>query len=186
MHPALIVALIVIVLFLAVFFGIYNTLVRLRNLVADSWSGVETELKRRHDLIPNLVSAVKGYMKYEQQVLENVTRLRSELTSSHSNPKDRGYAESELSRGIKSIFAVAENYPELKSNAHVLNLQQELVRTEDRIQAARRFYNGNVRDYNTRCETIPSNIIASMFSFRKAQFFEIENSTERANPQTEL
>ncbi|GAB4162121.1 MAG: LemA family protein [Planctomycetota bacterium] len=186
MDPALIAAIVAFLVVAFAFLAIYNTLVRLRNLVADSWSGVETELKRRHDLIPNLVSAVRGYMKFEQQVLENVTKLRSQLASSNSDPKERGYAESELSRGLKSLFAVVENYPELKANANVMTLQQELVRTEDRIQAARRFYNGNVRDYNTRCETIPSNIIASMFGFKKCQFFEIESSTEREVPQTEL
>ena len=177
---------IVLGVFFFTFLAIYNTLVRLKNLIGDSWSGIETELKRRHDLIPNLVSSVRGYMKFEKQVLENVTKLRSRIRLDDTNPKKRGEAESELSRGVKNLFAVAENYPQLQSNKHFLMLQEELVRTEDRIQSARRFYNGNVRDYNIRVESIPSNIIASIFNFKRADFFEIEIATERGTPSVAM
>lgn len=185
-NPGLIGAAIVLGLGIFIFLAIYNTLVRLRNLVKESWSGVDTELKRRHELIPNLVSAVKGYMKYERDVLENVTRLRTQIISHDADPKTRGREESELSRGLKSIFALTENYPDLKSDKHFQQLQDELVRTEDRIQAARRFYNGNVRDYNIRVESVPSNIIARMFSFAKAEYFEIDELSQRQVPAFDL
>ncbi len=166
--------------------AIYNTLVRLRNLIKESWSDVETELKRRHELIPNLVAAVKGYMKYEKDLLEKVTRLRSKLESTDAPPKERARDESELARGLKRLFAVVENYPELKASRNLKELQDELVRTEDRIQAARRFYNGNVRDYNIRVESVPSNLIAALFGFEKADYFEIEEISERDLPKLDM
>ncbi|MFA4986688.1 MAG: LemA family protein, partial [Candidatus Brocadiia bacterium] len=123
----------------------YNSLVRLRNLIKESWSDVDTELKRRHDLIPNLVSAVRGYMKYESSVLERITQLRSMAQTSKPG-EELAKMENEITGGLRQIFAVVEKYPELKSSTQVADLQRELVRTEDRIQAARRFFNGNVRD----------------------------------------
>lgn len=181
-YVGLFVSIGVVVLVLFIFLIIYNTLVRLRNLVKESWSDVDTELKRRHDLVPNLVESVKGYMKYEKGVLEKVTQLRSQILSSNLSPKERGVQESELSRGIKSIFALSENYPDLKSDAHFKELMSELIRTEDRIQSARRYFNGNVRDLNIRIESVPSNIIASMFRFNRESYFEIEESSQRDKP----
>ena len=186
MSPTVITIIVISVIVLFIIIAIYNTLVRLKNLVKDSWSGVDTELKRRHALIPNLVSTVKGYAQYEKSVLENVVKLRSKILSSHANPKERGDMESEMSRNLKSLFAVVEKYPDLKASAHFMQLQQELVRTEDRIQSARRFYNGNVRDYNIRVQSVPSNIIASIGGFKRHDFFEIENASERQNVDVNL
>jgi len=155
----------------------YNSLINLRNLIKESWADVETELKRRHDLIPNLVSAVKGYAKHEREVLESVIRARARGMEGIERGEDArkvSREENELTRTLRTLFAVAERYPDLKASKNFLHLQRELVNTEDRIQAARRFYNANVRDFNNKVEMFPSSIIARLFGFKRAEFFEIE------------
>ena len=164
----------------------YNTLVNLRNLRTESWSDVDTELKRRYDLIPNLVNVVKGYASHEQQTLEEVTRLRAQAVSSIGSPNSQAKDENELIRGLRTLFSVAEKYPDLKASNNFLELQNELRNTEDRIQAARRFFNANVRDYNNKVQAFPSNIIASIFNFRQEEFFEIEDTGIRTAPKVSM
>ncbi len=164
----------------------YNVLVRLRQHVKESWSGIDTELRRRYDLIPNLVEAVKGYAAHEQQVLVAVTEARNRAADSSGSPESQAKDENAFVGSLKQLFALAENYPDLKANENFLQLQKELANTEDRIQAARRFYNANVRDINTRVEVFPSNLIAGMFKFTKEEFFEIEDAGVRLPPQVKL
>ena len=154
--------------------GIYNSLIRLRQHVRDSWSGIETELKRRYDLIPNLVQTVKGYAAHEKEVLTSVTNARSHAVSSSGAPSHQAADENVLIKALGHLFAVSEDYPDLKANQNFLKLQEELSNTEDRIQASRRLYNGNVRDLNTRIEVFPSNIIASLFRFKREEYFEVD------------
>jgi len=151
--------------------AIYNGLVRLKNRTDEAWSDIDVQLKRRYDLIPNLVSTVKGYAAHEKEVFEKVTEARSRAMNAGMG-SEKAEAENMLSGTLKSLFAVAENYPELKANQNFLELQRELTDTEDKIQASRRFYNTNVRDLNTKIETFPSNLIASMMGFSKREFFE--------------
>jgi LemA protein len=158
----------------------YNRLISLRNLITDSWSNVDTELRRRYDLIPNLVNTVKAYAAHERAVLESVTTARAQAMSSTGDPAAQAHDENQLVRSVRQLLAVSEAYPSLKADQNFLHLQQELVNTEDRIQAARRFFNGNVRDYNILVETFPSNLIASAAGFRRRQFFEIEEAVARA------
>ena len=167
------------------FIATYNVLVRLRNFCRESWSGVDTELKRRYDLIPNLVETVKGYARHERETLQLVTEARNRALAFTGSPQSQAQVENTFVGALKSLFAVVENYPDLKASESFLKLQEELANTEDRIQAARRFYNANVRDYNTRTEVIPSNIVAGMFGFQKEEFFEIQNVGERAAPKVE-
>jgi len=162
--------------------SIYNRLVRNRNLVEEGWSGIETQLKRRSNLIPNLVETVKGYMGQERGVLEKVTEMRSR-TGQAATPAERGKAEGLLGQALANVFAVAEAYPELKSNENFLDLQGQLAGIEDEIQMARRYYNGTVRNLNILIESFPSNIIAGLFGFLQAEFFEIENEADRAVPR---
>jgi len=164
----------------------YNGLVNLRNLVKESWSGIDTELKRRYNLIPNLVETVKGYAAHEQETLRRVVEARQRAVASTGSPESQAKDENVLVGQLRSLLAVAENYPNLKANENFLKLQSELANTEDRIQAARRFYNANVRDLNTRIEVFPSNLIAQAFRFEKAQFFEIEQAVERSAPAVNL
>jgi LemA protein len=171
---------------LLVFVALYNRLVGLRNLVRESWANVDTELKRRYDLIPNLVETVRGYATHERGVLEEVARARAAAVASTGRPASQAVDENNLVHSLKSLFAVAENYPQLRANQNFLKLQQALVDTEDRIQAARRFYNANVRDFNTRCQTLPSNLIAGIFGFTPADFFEIEAAIERQAPAVQF
>jgi LemA protein len=145
----------------------------------EALSDIDVQLKRRFDLIPNLVETVKGYMKHERGVLENVTQARARVAGATGSPLERNDAENALSGTLKTLFAVAENYPDLKANTNFLQLQQELSDTEDKIQAARRFYNTNVRDLNTTIQTFPSNIIANLFNFKEQKFFEVENEEEK-------
>lgn len=154
----------------------YNRFVGQRNLIRDSWANIDTELRRRYDLIPNLVSTVKGYAAHEREILEEVTRARASAAAATGAPADQAQQENVLVRALRQLFAVVENYPQLKASENFLALQRELTNTEDRIQAARRFYNANVRDYNRRVQSIPSNIIARLFKFRDAQFFEVEEA----------
>lgn len=153
--------------------GTYNGLVRLENHCRESWSGIETELKRRHDLIPNLVETVKGYAAHEQGVLESLTQARAAATNQHGTTA-AGREESELVRAVKNLIAVSEAYPQLRADQHFLALQRELVNTEDRIQASRRFFNANVRDFNNRVEMFPSSMVAGMASFKRREHFEVE------------
>jgi len=157
----------------------YNALVRIRQQVHESWSGIDTELKRRYDLIPNLVETVKGYASHEKEVLAQVTEARTRAKASAGSVKEQADDEKQLVKSMRGLLAVVENYPDLKANENYLALQKELINTEDRIQAARRFFNGNVRDLNTRIEVFPSNIIASLFSFTPESFFEVESAVMR-------
>lgn len=173
------ITLIVLVVLILTAISIYNRLVQLRIRAREALSDIDVQLKRRFDLIPNLIETVKGYMKHERTVLENVTQARTRLAGVTGNPLERNDAENTLSGTLKTLFAVAENYPELKANTNFLQLQQELSDTEDKIQAARRFYNTNVRDLNTAIQTFPSNILASFFGFKEEKFFEVENKEEK-------
>ena len=168
------------------FIANYNGLVRLRQHVQESWAGIDTELKRRYDLIPNLVETVKGYAAHERQTLEMVIEARNRAAASHGTPREQAGDENAFVGRLRQLFAVAEDYPDLKANRNFLHLQQELANTEDRIQAARRFYNANVRDLNTRISVFPSNIVAGMFGFQPAEFFEIENAAMRTPPPVGL
>jgi len=161
---------------------IYNRLVTLKNRVREAWSDIEVQLKRRYNLIPNLVETVKGYASHEKEVFEKVTQARAKAIGAQ-NLKEKAVAENMLSNTLKSLFAVAENYPQLKSSENFQKLQEELTDTEDKIQAARRFYNGNVRDFNIKIESFPSNIIAKIFNFKKVEFFEIEEEAEKVVPK---
>ena len=162
--------------------SIYNRLVKNKNLVDEGWSGIETQLKRRANLIPNLVETVKGYAAHEGETLEAVTRLRNQ-TMTISDIGERGQKEGELTAALGRLFAVAEASPDLKANETFIGLQDDLSETEDQIQLARRYYNGTVRNMNILVEAFPSNLVANAFSFVKANFFEIENDEDRAVPQ---
>jgi LemA protein len=159
----------------------YNGLVSARNRVKEAWSDIETQLKRRYDLIPNLIASVKGYMQHESSTLEKIVAARSAvLNQGVANVKEAAAAENQLSGALKSIFALSESYPELKANQNFLELQRDLRDTEDKIQAARRFYNGNVLDYNTQIQQFPKVIIAGMFHFEKETFFELDEAEKKA------
>ena len=166
------------VILLIVFGGIasYNRFVSQRNLVRDAWANIDTELRRRYDLIPNLVETVKGYASHEREVFENVTKARAMATAATGSPAEQAAAEGPLVAALRQLFAVAENYPELKANQNFLALQSELSNTEDRLQTARRFYNSNVRDYNRRVQSFPSNLVASSFGFKEEQLFEVDEA----------
>lgn len=173
----------VVVLLILVFWviAVYNGLITLKNRVDEAWSDIDVQLKRRYDLIPNLVETVKGYAKHEDSVFQKVTEARTMAMSAQGDPKASAEAEKNLSGTLKSLFAVAESYPELKANQNFLQLQQDLTDTEDKIQASRRFYNGNVRDFNIKLEIFPNNIIAGMFGFKRRELFEIADAAEREN-----
>ena len=159
----------------------FNGLVRVRNRAQEAWADIDVQLKRRHDLIPNLVETVKGYAAHEKSVFEDVTKARTQALGAQSagNKEDMASAENALSGTLKTLFAVAENYPDLKANQNFLALQQELTDTEDKIQAARRFYNGMVMDLNTRIQTFPTNLIAAPFKFVPEEFFQTADEAER-------
>lgn len=160
--------------------GVYNGLIKSKNQTQEAWSDIDVQLKRRYDLIPNLVETVKGYAKHEDKVFKEVTEARN-MAINAGNVEDQAKAENILSGTLKSLFAVAENYPDLKASDNFGKLQDELSDTENKIQAARRFYNGNVRDFNTKLQVFPNNVIAGMFNFKKFAFFEIEDAKEREN-----
>ncbi|MCJ7543655.1 MAG: LemA family protein [Phycisphaerae bacterium] len=164
----------------------YNTLVRLRQHCRESWSGIDTELRRRYDLIPNLLETVKGYAAHERTVLAEVVEARNRAVASVGSPASQARDENLFVAALRQLFAVVERYPDLKASANFLELQKELANTEDRIQAARRFYNANVRDLNTRIGVFPSNLIAAVFSFKAEEFFEIEDAGVRAAPAVTL
>ena len=168
---------IVIVFFLWAI-AIYNGFVKLINRAKEAWADIDVQLKRRYDLIPNLVETVKGYATHEREAFENVTKARA-MALGAQGLEEKGKAENMLTGALKSIFAIAEAYPQLKANENFLELQRELSDTENKIQAARRFYNGNVRDLNIGIETFPKNIIANMFKFSKMEFFQLEEGETR-------
>jgi LemA protein len=187
MEPAALWIPIGIVLFILLWsIVLYNGLVRHRNHVRESWSNIDTELKRRYDLIPNLVGTVKGYAAHEKEVLERVTKARAAAIASTGSPASQAEDENVLVGALRQVFAVAESYPKLRASDNFLRLQEDLTHTEDRIQRARRFYNGNVRDLNVRIETFPSAIIASMFGFERAEFFEIDEAIQREAPKVQV
>lgn len=184
MAPGLITLIVIgvlAVLIVGFLIATYNGLVTLRNRVEEAWSDITVQLKRRTDLIPNLVNSVKGYAAHEKEVFEKVTEARSAIMDA-KGVKDTAQAENMLEGALKSLFAVAEAYPDLKANQNFLQLQQELVDTEDKIQASRRFYNGGVRDLNTKIQTFPSNIVAGMFGFQPKEFFEVEDRAAVEKP----
>jgi LemA protein len=161
--------------------GMYNSLVQLRVRADNAWSDIDIQLKRRHDLIPNIVETVKGYAAHEKGTFENVARYRSAAMAATS-AEDRAQAEGQLTQALRGLLAVAEAYPELKANAQFMSLQQQLSDMEDALQNSRRYYNAVVRDLNTKIQSFPTNIIAGMFNFQQRQFFEISDPTERAVP----
>ena len=171
----------------AVVFGIslYNGLVRLRNGSESAWSDIEVQLKRRYELIPNLVETVKGYAQHEQSTFQGVTEARTRAMAAQS-PAERATAEGGLQQALKSLFAVAEAYPELKANQNFLSLQGELSNLEDAIQKARRYYNAVVRDLNNKCEAFPSNLVAMNFGFDKKEYFELDAEIERTTPTVDF
>lgn len=185
---ALIIVLVVLAVLVIWVISIYNGLIKLKNRVDEAWSDIDVQLKRRYDLIPNLISTVKGYAAHESGTFEKVTEARNKAMQAQEtgDAKTQAEAENMLSGTLKSIFALAENYPELKANQNFLELQRELSDTEDKIQASRRFYNGNVRDYNIKIELFPNNIFAGMLNFTKREFFEISNEAERENVKVEF
>ena len=176
MEPILIMGLAIATIPLLMIIGMYNGLVRARNHCTEAWSNIDTELKRRYDLIPNLVRTVKGYAAHERELLEQVTRLREQCLRDLGAPGHQAQTENQLVRALGPLMARLENYPDLKANQNFLDLQRELANTEDRIQAARRFYNGNVRDLNNKVEMFPSNVFAGIFGFTTREFFEVEDS----------
>ena len=175
----------VLALLVIVVISLYNGLVRLRVSADQAWSDIDTQLKRRYDLIPNLVETVKGYAAHERGVFEKVAEARSRGMAA-TTPAQAAQAEGMLAQALRGLFAVAEAYPELKANQSFLALQSQLAETENAISNSRRGYNAVVRDFNTRIETVPSNIIAGMFNFRPREFFEIQDTAERAVPKVQF
>ncbi|HHT9130084.1 MAG TPA: LemA family protein [Candidatus Brocadiaceae bacterium] len=188
MPPTGLIIIFVVIILLPIIWLIatYNNLVKLRFQCRNAWSNIDTELKRRYELIPNLVETVKGYAQHERQVLQSVTDARAKAVASTGSPASQAKDENALIGSLRQLFGVVENYPDLKASQNFLKLQSQLVETEDRIQAARRFYNGNVRDLNTLVQSFPSNIIASLFAFSNEEFFDIEEVSMRAAPQVRI
>jgi len=179
------IVLIAVIALIVWFILIYNLFVRDKNLIKEAWSGIDVQLKRRHNLIPNLVASVKGYSQHEKSLLENITQKRSEAVKVESI-KDKAPAESDLSGMLKNLFVAVENYPDLKASENFLTLHNQLVEIEDQLQYARRYYNGAVRNYNIRVESFPSNVVAGIFNFKQDNFFEIILATERTTPEVKL
>jgi LemA protein len=178
------IVLIVVVVLVLWLVAKYNLFIKLKVRAQEAWADIDVQLKRRYDLIPNLVNAVKGYATHESGVFEKVTQARANSISAEGKGDKAGIAQAEnmLSGALKSLFAVAEAYPDLKANTNFLQLQNELSDTENKIQAARRFYNGNVRDFNTGVQVFPGNIIAGMFSFKKMEFYDLDEGDVAKNP----
>jgi LemA protein len=172
--------LIAIVVLIALYvIGAYNKFIRLRTRAEEAWSDIDVQLKRRYDLIPNLIETVKGYVTHERETLEAVTNARTQAMGAQS-PHEQAEAENMLTGALKSLFAVSENYPDLKANENFMELQRELTDTENKIQAARRFYNTNVRDLNIATQSFPTNIVANMFKFNEREFFELDEDEQEA------
>ena len=180
---AVVVALVVLLAFYAI--GIYNKLVKLKNLVAEAWSGIDVQLKKRYDLIPNLVETAKGYAAHEKETLENVTRARTAAQQA-TTVEGQQVAEKNLNGALMNLIALAERYPDLKANANFLELQNMLSVVEGDLEKARRYYNGNVREQNTLIESFPSNVIANAFGFVKSVFFELDNPAEKNAPSVKF
>jgi LemA protein len=181
------IILVVIVVVIGWAIMAYNNLVRQRQLTQEGWSGIDVQLKRRADLIPNLMEAVKGYMAHERDTLEAVTKARTDaMAVQNGTPEQRAQAEGALSQALGRLFAVAEAYPDLKASQNFLQFQGELSNTENELQMARRYYNGTARDLNTAVQSFPGNIIANFFHFATAQYFEIDNPADRAVPQVKF
>ncbi len=178
-----VLGLVLLIAFYAV--GIYNRLVKLKNLVAEAWSGIDVQLKKRYDLIPNLVETVKGYAAHEKETFENVTRARTAAQQA-TTVEGHQAAEKNLSSALMNLIAVAERYPDLKANTNFLELQNSLSAVEGDLEKARRYYNGTVRDQNTLVESFPSNLIANAYGFTKSTFFELENPAERQAPSVKF
>jgi LemA protein len=181
----LMISLIVVGVLLLAVAAVYNSLIRSRNRVDEAWSDIDVQLKRRYDLIPNLIETVKGYAKHEKEVFEKVTKARTEAMGAQT-VVEKDKAENVLSGALKSLFAVAEAYPDLKANENFGKLQDELTDTEDKIQASRRFYNGNVRDFNTKIQVFPTNLFAQALGFKAYDFFEVENEAEKENVKVDF
>ncbi len=175
-----------VVIILGYVIRIYNALIRIKNQCDESWSDVETEMQRRYDLIPNLVNTVKGYASHEKELLEEVTRLREQAVADHGSPAHQAQTENMLQGALGKLMVRLEAYPDLKANQNFLELQRELTNTEDRIQAALRFYNGNVRDNNNKVQVFPSNIVAGIFGFGLREFFELQNEEARQAPTVQF
>jgi len=185
MDITVIVILVILVIVILSLIAMYNALVRLRNQVKNAWSQIDVQLKRRHDLIPNLVETAKGYMKHERETLEGITNARSKAMGADS-VGDRSHAEGELSGALSKFFLVVENYPDLKANQNFLALQEELTSTENKIAFSRQAYNDQVLFYNNKIQLFPSNLVAGMFGFRESEFFEIEDESERQAPKVDF
>lgn len=188
MTTGMIVALAVVGVLVLValwFMGIYNRLVSLKALVDEAWSGIDVQLKRRYDLIPNLVTTVKQYSTHEKEIFEKVAQMRA-LAMGATSVAEKGHAEAGLSAALKSLFAVVENYPQLRANENFMSLQKELSAIEHEIQLSRRYYNGAVRNYNIVVQSFPSSIIAGVAGFAKAQYFELGSASERENPKVQF
>ncbi len=176
------IVLIIVAIAILAIIVVFNSFVALRNRTKEAWADIEVQLKRRYDLIPNLVNTVKGYATHEAGTFEKVTQARSKAMENQGPTADHAEAENMLTGALKSIFALAENYPDLKANTNFLELQRELSDTENKIQAARRFYNANVRDLNIKIESFPSNVVAGIFNFKKSEFFDIPENDLAQNP----
>ena len=181
----LIVALIITAVIILWFIITYNYFVRNRNLIKEAWSGINVQLKRRHNLIPGLVETVKAYSTHERKLFNEITEKRSQ-SEQIQNLKDKAAVETDISGMLKNLFLVVEDYPDLKANVNFLDLQSQLIDIEDQLQYSRRYYNGTVRNYNIRVESFPGNIIAGIFGFEPEDFFEITLATERKTPKVEL
>jgi LemA protein len=182
---ALIIILAIIAIIVLFIIGLYNALIRLRRRCDNAWAQIDVQLKRRYDLIPNLVETAKGYLKHEKEVLENVTKARQQAIDA-SGVKNQAQAENFLTSTLRSLFAVVENYPELKANENMLALHEEVTSTENKISFARQHYNDSVMTYNVKIETVPSNIIAGMFNFKQREFFELEEVEQREAPKVDF
>jgi len=173
----IIIAVVVIIILWLI--AVFNRLITLKNRTDEAWSDIDVQLKRRYDLIPNLIETVKGYATHEQGTLQKVIDARSAAMATGGNPESKAKAENALSDTLKSIFALAENYPDLKANQNFMKLQDELSDTENKIQAARRFYNGNVRDFNTQIQIFPNNVVNGLLRFKKYEFFEASEAEKK-------
>jgi LemA protein len=182
---ALIIGLVVIALIVIFLIGLYNGIVQLKVRADSAWSDIDVQLKRRHDLIPNIVETVKGYAAHEKSTFENISKWRSAAMSA-TGPEDRAQAENQLTGALRQLFAVAEAYPELKASEQFTGLQNSLQEVENAIQNARRYYNAVVRDYNTKIVSFPGNVFAGMMGFQQRQFFEVEAPAEREAPQVKF
>jgi LemA protein len=183
--PLIIIAIVLLIPIIWVI-AIYNRFARLRQHLKESWHNIDIEMKRRYELIPNLVATVKGYAAHERETLEQVTQLRNKAMHNHGSAASQAVDESALMLCVKKLFAVVENYPQLRADANFLALQKELSLTEDRIAAARRFFNANTREMNQMCQTVPTNIVGKLLGFSSGSFFELDDAAERVVPTVTL